>query len=470
VFGGTVIDFDGAGDYLSVPASPDFDFGEENFTISLWAYFETTPGDGDVLISNFGDTTGYYIAVLSGNIQWRTRSSGWFNTGASIATGEWMHIAAVRSGDTLSFYINGVFADSTGCTGIAFDSDAAGLVLGRKSATIDTKYFDGYMDAIVITRGEATWTTDFDPPNDPDVVSVDRFTDMGDGTVRDNESGLIWLKDANAFGPMNWDDAMNAAATLSTGEAGLSDGSIDGEWRLPYGMIEWDTLMEPGLYVNPPQLYNTAGDGQWVEGDPFTGVQPSWYWSSMESYPPDLEAWYADMVTGYCQDTYKEYLYFVWPVRDARVDRFTDMGDGTIRDNESGLIWLKDANAFGRMHWPDAMNEAAYLSSGEHGLSDGSLDGDWRLPTKEEWSAFMSNVYDTPALVNTVGNAQWSQGDAFIDVQSQAVPVYVHYWSSTEYEFDLTRSWYANINEGYVSSGGVKLGYNWYVWPVRSGN
>ena len=31
-----------------------------------------------------------------------------------------------------------------------------------------------------------------------------RFTDKGDGTVTDNLTGLIWLKDANCFGGRTW--------------------------------------------------------------------------------------------------------------------------------------------------------------------------------------------------------------------------------------------------------------------------
>ena len=140
--------------------------------------------------------------------------------------------------------------------------------------------------------------------------------------------------------------------------------------------------------------------------------------------------------------------------------RFTDMGDGTIRDNHTGLIWLKDANAFGFMDWYEAMDEASMLSSGEHGLSDGSVDGNWRLPTKEEWEAFVSSEHNHPALVNTVGDAQWSEGDAFTGVQS------FYYWSSTEY--DSGSAWRARMDYG-IMSWGYKGNVN-YVWPVRSGN
>ena len=37
-----------------------------------------------------------------------------------------------------------------------------------------------------------------------------RFTDNEDGTVTDNLTGLMWTKDANIFGQIEWDSAINA--------------------------------------------------------------------------------------------------------------------------------------------------------------------------------------------------------------------------------------------------------------------
>jgi len=49
-------------------------------------------------------------------------------------------------------------------------------------------------------------------------VSVDpKFTDNGDGTVTDNLTGLIWLRDANCFGLTNWTSALSDANTLADG-------------------------------------------------------------------------------------------------------------------------------------------------------------------------------------------------------------------------------------------------------------
>ena len=147
---------------------------------------------------------------------------------------------------------------------------------------------------------------------------------------------------------------------------------------------------------------------------------------------------------------------------ESFIDRFTDMGNGTIRDNDTGLIWLKNVNCFSIKNWDDAMDEAALLADGQCGLEDGSAAGDWGLPTKAEWEAFMSEVYDSPALVNTIGDAQWSAGDAFTGVRSS------FYWSSTEYAGNTISAWTANMINGNIFISN-KVDSRW-VWPVRSGN
>jgi hypothetical protein len=76
-----------------------------------------------------------------------------------------------------------------------------------------------------------------------------RFMDNKDGTVTDRLTGLIWLKNTNCFGMMDWEGAMLAVKRLKDGDCGpdptliLSDGSSAGEWRLPT-MSELCTLID----------------------------------------------------------------------------------------------------------------------------------------------------------------------------------------------------------------------------------
>ena len=102
-----------------------------------------------------------------------------------------------------------------------------------------------------------------------------RFTDNGDGTVTDNLTGLIWLKNANCFETKEWDGALAAANGLAAGNCGLTDGSVAEDWRLP-NVRELQSLIHYG--VHSPAIPDTAGTGKWSEGDPFSGVVSSLYW------------------------------------------------------------------------------------------------------------------------------------------------------------------------------------------------
>ena len=70
---------------------------------------------------------------------------------------------------------------------------------------------------------------------------------------------------------------------------------------------------------------------------------------------------------------------------EATGDRFKDNGNGTVTDTRTGLVWLKnDRNIAGWMLWADAVTYCSSLKSGDAGLTDGSVAGQWRLPSAQE--------------------------------------------------------------------------------------
>ncbi len=140
-----------------------------------------------------------------------------------------------------------------------------------------------------------------------------RFTDNEDGTVTDNLTKLVWLKDADCFGIRSWSNALIDSNNLSNGECGLSDGSIAGQWRLP-SRFELESLLALGY--RRPALSNAAGTAKWTEGDAYIGVQSGFYWSSATYVGGARYAWLVRMYTGHVVDDVKTNGYYVWPVRD----------------------------------------------------------------------------------------------------------------------------------------------------------
>ncbi|RKZ45482.1 MAG: hypothetical protein DRQ41_00150 [Gammaproteobacteria bacterium] len=149
----------------------------------------------------------------------------------------------------------------------------------------------------------------------PTPSSSNRYTDNGNGTVTDNRSGLIWLKNANCFERQNWETAMQSAANLANGQCGLSDGSTSGMWRLPT-KNELEVMIDKSYYN--PALSNASGTGQWTESNVFSGVRPNGYWSSSTYADHADHAWNVYLGNGYVSGDYRSSTHYVWPVRGGK--------------------------------------------------------------------------------------------------------------------------------------------------------
>ncbi|MFC1632302.1 LamG domain-containing protein [Candidatus Omnitrophota bacterium] len=165
--------FDGNGDYLTSPDSVDWSFGSDDFTIDFWVNFTDTSGlqyfyshgrkDGNSLLWFYTvfqqqlivmNTYDYGTRLAQYTMEWLPPENVWY------------HMAFVRSGPTMYWFLNGVnqplWEDhAIGATAIPdFPSD---IYIGTddvgKVASVT-----GYLDEFRISKGTARWTSNFTPP------------------------------------------------------------------------------------------------------------------------------------------------------------------------------------------------------------------------------------------------------------------------------------------------------------------
>jgi hypothetical protein len=149
--------------------------------------------------------------------------------------------------------------------------------------------------------------------------------------------------------------------------------------------------------------------------------------------------------------------------------RFADNLNGTITDNLTGLIWLKNANCAGEVTWADALHDSNVLGQGSCGLTDGSSPGDWRLPTRFELESLLTMAHYDPAIPNTAGTGKWTAGDPFVNVPIEYswFSSIGYYWSSTTDAFNSENAWLVYMKNGRTYYTSKQYGLS--VWPVRGG-
>jgi hypothetical protein len=296
----------------------------------------------------------------------------------------------------------------------------------------------------------------------------------------DNLTGLMWPKNGNLPGArLAWTDAIDYANSLDL--CGHSD------WHLP-NRNELESLVNADVPII----------GIWLNGQGFSNVSGSTYWSSSTYVLDKVSKWYVNFVNGHVNWSGQAvFAWYVWPVRattfsptpiwqtgqtqcydsasgvaiacagtgqdgDIRagvpwpIPRFSDHGDGTVTDNLTGLMWTENANAPGPSTcspgtgkpWQSALDYVACLNTHTYlGYTD------WHLPNRKELFSLIDLSNFNPALPT---------GHPFQNVHPND-----RYWSSTTDPGQATYAWFVFMWDGLVSTDPKDIIHPYYVWPVR---
>ena len=155
---GGVMRFDGAGDFWSVPHSPNLD-GSDNFSVSVWAQWLGTQVPGyNRIVSNkqaWNDSAGFELLTLSGNdsaIDVRAQDSignGPLDVISGWKAHGWHYLTVVWNSGRCSIFVDGALVKTPFIS--AYDTERD-LVFGSNVGNTEQKW-NGCLDEIRLTRG-----------------------------------------------------------------------------------------------------------------------------------------------------------------------------------------------------------------------------------------------------------------------------------------------------------------------------
>lgn len=162
--------FDGNDDYISVPASADWDFSGTDVTFEFWMNLSDVT-NVNVLVSLYTDSNNNIAVYTTASkiVFEDKRSSSYsgrgYTSGADLKINTWQHVAIVydTSATTMAIYIDGKYSYTSGSSfSSLIDASSRALQFGGQNDG-GAYQVSGYIDEIRITH-TAVYTGDFDVP------------------------------------------------------------------------------------------------------------------------------------------------------------------------------------------------------------------------------------------------------------------------------------------------------------------
>ena len=171
--------FDGSNDNFYTSNHADFNFGNKDWTMEAWVDASTGGSDMAVLNQSNGgasSNSSWIMYSTSGCPSiYTTENTGWDNNVSStpdVGNTGWHHWAAVRHGDDLNMYVDGVKTGQTkSMFGVSIPNSTRTVYIGCQEP--NNYSFQGHIQDVRIYNGLAKYTKDFLVPSQRPGISAE---------------------------------------------------------------------------------------------------------------------------------------------------------------------------------------------------------------------------------------------------------------------------------------------------------
>jgi hypothetical protein len=239
----------GFGDGFTFPNSTALQMGTGDFTIEMWVFETATVSYQTFYEKGYVNAGGFLLQMFTDLKPYVYANGSLLMTSSTaIALNVWTHLAVVRSGSTMTMYLNGVSVASASNSTNFNDASIGGI--GARS--LDNTYpFNGYLSNLRVVKGTAVYTGTFTPPTSPlTAISGTSLLVMQSNRFIDNSGNNVTLTAQNTPSVQRF-NPFGASTAYSTNVIG---GSV-------YYDASGDSLSTPVSVANNPQ----SGDDYTVE-------------------------------------------------------------------------------------------------------------------------------------------------------------------------------------------------------------
>ena len=284
--------FDGTGDYLTAPSTSG-QLGAGDFTIECWSYLNARVTNFPCIWGNYSSFGAGSLALFAGHnsgttTKYNVALNGTFpaiQSTDSIIYNQWTHLALVRSGTTVTLYVNGV-ANGTTTSSATLNGTSGICYIGSTGDDVANGYIQGYLSNLRVVVGTAVYTSAFTPPTAPLTAITNtklllNTTNAGitDATAKNDletvgNAQISTTQSKFGGSSMSFDGTGDYALTISSvANSALGSGDWTVEFWLytnvgstTYNVIDWRPFATQGAYFSfylnsgTPTYYTSSAD------------------------------------------------------------------------------------------------------------------------------------------------------------------------------------------------------------------
>ncbi len=278
--------FDGtANGFLSTPPTTDLDLSGD-FTLQAWIFpTAASQANGSEILSRGAPTTfnGWHWYYYNNKLNFSFNYGGFLGANnTTIPLNVWTHVALTRSGNTFTYYLNGVADGTFTSSGTPTTNVSDVVYVGRASYDTTNRQFPGYMAQVSVIKGTALTTFNTTTPLSTSTsgqslltCTSNRFIDTNTATTAKTITAGSGAS-VQPFSPFN---PTTAYSTSAVGGSGYFDGSGDYLTAPDSSAFFYDSgafTIETWIYFNS---MNTTPLLQQSNGDGFT-LKWTWYYNN----------------------------------------------------------------------------------------------------------------------------------------------------------------------------------------------